>query len=156
MCLHGGKVKQRQHLHCTQQLKVILRPTVCRPVRLGVRCPSGTRDQFLFLLEIVFRQLQVCYFVASSLTRRRVCNLMLMLVLASAVPRDSRPYFLLSQFWRLPNLEGQVPILISPQEQGGPVIAPGTGYDRCQSQSHITTDGRSVSMSWYRAQLWDF
>jgi hypothetical protein len=25
-----------------------------------------------------------------------------------------------------------------------------------QSQSHIATDGQSVSMSWCRAQLWDF
>jgi hypothetical protein len=29
----------------------------------------------------------VCYFVASSLTRGRVCNLLLLLVLASTVPR---------------------------------------------------------------------
>jgi hypothetical protein len=37
------------------KIKVTLRPTVSRPVRLGVRRPSGTRDQFLFLLEIFFR-----------------------------------------------------------------------------------------------------
>jgi hypothetical protein len=36
----------------------------------------GTRDQFYFLLEIHFRQLRVCYFVAPSLTRGRVCNLL--------------------------------------------------------------------------------
>jgi hypothetical protein len=29
-----------------------------------------------FLLEIFFRQLRVCYFVAPSLTRGRVCNLL--------------------------------------------------------------------------------
>jgi hypothetical protein len=40
-------------------------------VRLGVRRPSGTRDQFFFRLEILFRQLRVCYFVAPSLTRGR-------------------------------------------------------------------------------------
>jgi hypothetical protein len=41
-------------------IKVTLRPTVSRPVRLGVRGPSGIRDQFFFLLEILFRQLQIC------------------------------------------------------------------------------------------------
>jgi hypothetical protein len=32
------------------KVEVILRPTVSRPVRLGVRHPAGTRDQFYFLL----------------------------------------------------------------------------------------------------------
>jgi hypothetical protein len=45
-------------------------------VFLLYRRPSGTRDQFFFLLEISFRQLQVYYFVAHSLTRGRVCNLL--------------------------------------------------------------------------------
>jgi hypothetical protein len=76
------------------KVKVIWRPTVSWQGRLGVRHPFGTGDQFFFLLEIFFRQLRVCYFVAASLTRGRVCNLLLMLVLASAVPRDSRPYFI--------------------------------------------------------------
>jgi hypothetical protein len=76
------------------KVKVTLRLTVSRPVCLGVRDPSGTHDQFVYLLEIFFRQLRVCYFVAPSLTRGRVCNLLLLLVLASAVPRDSIPYFI--------------------------------------------------------------
>jgi hypothetical protein len=53
------------------EVEVNLRPTVSRPVCLGVRRPSRTRDQFFFLLEISFRQLRV-YFVAPSLTRGRV------------------------------------------------------------------------------------
>jgi hypothetical protein len=76
------------------KVKVIWRPTVSRQGRLGVRHPSGTGGQFFFLLEIFFRQLQVCYFVAPSFTRGWVCNLLLLLVLVSAVPRDSRPYFI--------------------------------------------------------------
>jgi hypothetical protein len=36
------------------KVKVTLRPTICRPARLGVRRPSGTRDQFLYLLENFF------------------------------------------------------------------------------------------------------
>jgi hypothetical protein len=54
------------------EVEVNLRPTVSRPVCFGVRRPSGTRDQFFFLLEISFRQLRVCYFIAPSLTRGRV------------------------------------------------------------------------------------
>jgi hypothetical protein len=35
------------------KVKVILRPTVCRSVRLGIRNPPGTRDQF-FPFSIFF------------------------------------------------------------------------------------------------------
>jgi hypothetical protein len=67
-----------QMLHLVEvevDVAVNLRPTVSRPVCLYVRHSSGTRDQFFFLLEISFRQFRVCYFVALSLTRGRVCNL---------------------------------------------------------------------------------
>jgi hypothetical protein len=40
---------------CEVEVEVKLRPTVSRPVRFGVRHPSGTHDQSFFLLEIVFR-----------------------------------------------------------------------------------------------------
>jgi hypothetical protein len=58
------------------EVEVNLRPTVSRPVCPGVRRPSGTRDQLFFLLEISFRQLRLCYFVAPSLTRGRFCSLL--------------------------------------------------------------------------------
>jgi hypothetical protein len=62
---------------------------------------SPTTTQFLFLLEISFRQLYLCYFVAPSLMRGQVCNLFvqLLLGLARAVTlgpksrRTQRPYF---------------------------------------------------------------
>jgi hypothetical protein len=63
-------------IDCNAEVEVNLRPAVSRPVCLGVRSPSGTCDRFFFLLEISFRQLRVCYFVAPSLTRGRVCNLL--------------------------------------------------------------------------------
>jgi hypothetical protein len=119
------------------KVKVKLRPTVSRPVRLGVRHPSETSDQFFFLLEIFFRQLRVCYFVAPSLTRGRVCNLLLLVVLAIAVPlrsesRRTQDHILLSQFLRLPQPGGPGPHIYIPQEQGGQVIPPGTGLPlRC-------------------------
>jgi hypothetical protein len=102
------------------KVKITLRPTISRPVRLGVRLPSGTRDQFFFLLEIFFRQLQVCYFEAPSLTRGRVCNLLLLLVLASTFPRDSRPYFVVPILETSPTWRARSPYL----------YPPGTGWPR--------------------------
>jgi hypothetical protein len=86
-----------------------------------------------FLLEIFFRQLQFCYFVVPSLMRGWVCNLLLLLVLASAVPLRSescgiQDHILLSQFLRLPQPEGPGPHIYIPQEQGGLDIPPGTGF----------------------------
>jgi hypothetical protein len=105
------------------EVAVNLRPTVSLPVCPGVRRPSETRDQFFFLLEISFRQLQLCYFVAPSLTRGRVCNLLvhLLLGLARAVTfgsksRRTHGHILLSHL-RLPNLESQVPVFISPRNR---------------------------------------
>jgi hypothetical protein len=65
------------------EVEVTLRPTVSRPVSLGVRLLSATSDQSFFLLEIFFRQLRVCYFVAPYLTRGRMCNLVSLLFLVS-------------------------------------------------------------------------
>jgi hypothetical protein len=66
-----------RYSRCTEvEVEVNLRPTVSRPACLGVGHPFGTRDQFFFLVEIFFRQLLVCYFVAPSLTRGRVCKLL--------------------------------------------------------------------------------
>jgi hypothetical protein len=86
--------------------------------------PSGTCHQFFFLFEIFFRQLWVCYFVVPSLTRGRVCNLLLLLVLASAVPlgpescgTQDHMLVLLSQFLRLPQPGGPGPHIYIPRNR---------------------------------------
>jgi hypothetical protein len=105
------------------KVKITLRPTVSRPVCLGVRHPSGTSDQFFFLLEITFTQLRVSYFVAPSLTRVRVCSLLYNCFWA--LPEQSllgwSPAELTDIFycliWDSHNLEGQVPVFISPRNR---------------------------------------
>jgi hypothetical protein len=104
------------------EIEVNLRPTVSRPVCPGVRRPSGTRDQFFFVLEIFFRQLGRCYFVAPSLTRGRVCNLLvqLLLDLARAATlgskfRRTHGHILLSHL-RLPQPGGPGSRIYIPQE----------------------------------------
>jgi hypothetical protein len=109
------------------EVEVKLRPTINWPVRLGVRHPSATRDQFFFPLEIFFRQLLVCYFVAPSLTRGRVCNLQLLLV-SPAQSCGTQDHILSSQFLRLPKPGGPGSHIYIPQEQSGPDIPLGTGF----------------------------
>jgi hypothetical protein len=73
ICKHAHTITYK---YVEVAVEVNLLPTVSRPVCLGVRLPSGTFNQFFFLLEISFRFMRVCYFVAPSLTRGRVCNLL--------------------------------------------------------------------------------
>jgi hypothetical protein len=98
---------------------VNLRPTVSRPVCPGVRRPSGTCDQFFFLLEISFTQLRVCNFVPPSLTRGRVCKLLYncFWVLPEQSLLGRSPAEITAIFycliWDSTNLKGQVPVFRS-------------------------------------------
>jgi hypothetical protein len=101
-----------------KKVKVMSRPTVSRPVCLGVKHPSGAYDQIC----ITVRQLRVWSCGALSLTRGQVCRLQLLLVFASAVilgskSRGTRGHILVTQIPDSSNLEGQVPVFISPRNR---------------------------------------
>jgi hypothetical protein len=133
---YGGGIQPRLHTGFSLSLRSRSRShiatdgqSVSQSVSLGV----GHHDQ----IYISIWQLRFCFCGAPSLTKERVCLLYMLLVLASAVFLGSeslgtRDHILLSQTWDFPFCR-----LLR--------LAGSQNYSS-QSQSHIATDGQSVSL----------
>jgi hypothetical protein len=97
------------------QVQVNLRLMVSRPVFLGVGLPSEAYGQFFFLFSVW--QLRFSWCGAPSLTIGWVCNLLVQLLLGIVeVPQNSMTIFWCI-IWDSPNLEGQVPVFLSPRNR---------------------------------------
>jgi hypothetical protein len=105
------------------ELEFFSRPTVSRPVSLGIGPPFGTLDQILSRSSSFDWQLRRFDINASSLTRKRVCNLLYNCFWAlPEQPHLSRSPTELTAIsycliWDSFNLEGQVPVFISPRNR---------------------------------------
>jgi hypothetical protein len=87
------------------------RPTISRPVCLGVKHRSVTQDQII----VTIRQFRLRWCGAPSFNIERVCSLQLTMVLARAVTLGSNPTGLVTIFycliWDSSTLEGHAPYL---------------------------------------------
>jgi hypothetical protein len=112
------------------EVEAMLRPTVSRPVCLGVGLPSGSHDQIFVLCLAV-----AGFLIWGTLSDERT-GLKFTRTIASRpcsrvqVQQNSRPYFTPS--YETPLTGGPGPHTDIPQEQGGPVIPSGIGFPFCR------------------------
>jgi hypothetical protein len=111
--------------------------------------PFGAHDQIF----ITVGHLESSCCGAPSMTRGRVCNLLVQFTVSlGSKSRRTYGHILLSHL-RLHQPGGPGPHIYIPQEQGGPVIPPGTGFPSCRLQlfasSRVT--GNTLRLR-YRAQ----
>jgi hypothetical protein len=114
----------------TQLSWVVLRPTVSRPVCLGIKPPSGAYDQIF----ITVRPLRVLIWGALSDEKTGLSFTMYNI-----------QYILLSQIWDSPNLEDQVPVFISPRNKVAQLYPQALGYSLNPGQTDSLTDSVSYS-----------
>jgi hypothetical protein len=80
------------------ELSFMLRPTVSRPVYLGIKHPFGAYDQIFITCVTV----TVCSCGAPSLTRGQVCLIYILCCWPLPAQSGTRDHILLSQIWDFP------------------------------------------------------
>jgi hypothetical protein len=132
-------------LNLSSSLSLILRPTVSRSIYLGIKHPSGAYDQIFNYCQTVAGLLM--WGALSDETTG--LSFTMLLVLASEVifgfeSRGTRDHILRLRF--------ETSYFVSSYDSQGYA---GGIPTRVQSQSYVTTDGQSSSLSWNKAPMWD-
>jgi hypothetical protein len=100
------------------KVNVILRPTLCRPVCLRFKTSSWAHDHICITVSCGFVNVGRLLWPRDGSASR----LQLLIVVASefvlgSKPRGTHYHILLSQIRKFSNLEGQVPVFISPRNR---------------------------------------
>jgi hypothetical protein len=110
------------------KVKFMLRPTISRPVYLGIEHPSEAQDQILITVrQLRFVDMGRLPWREDGSVVYNCCWPSLAQSFSGPSQRDSWPYFTVSDS-RLPELGGSGLIIYIPQWQCAPVIPPGTGF----------------------------
>jgi hypothetical protein len=170
-CLTSNSVLLRNGLKelglfwIARKVKDILRPTVSRPVCLGVRHPAVNSDQFFYF---IFKLFLDCYGFVD--VRRPLWWEVGSVVFKCCWSSPSQSFSGLSRtgimiilyclnFLDSPNLEGQIPVFISPRDTVAHLYSQALSWITdwllsSQSQNYITIDGQSASLSCCQAPIW--
>jgi hypothetical protein len=129
------------------RVRVILRPTVSRPVCFGIKPPSWAYDQIF----ITVRPLRVCWDGAPSLTRGWVCLLQLLLSLPAQSFSGPSLARLMITFYCLrfetpPNWRTRSLYLYPPGTEWDRLYPQALGLNRCVPSTHFLLSANNVEI----------
>jgi hypothetical protein len=151
----------------SSKVKVTLRLTITRSVCLGVKALLGSMTRFLLLSTVAGLYMWGALSDGRTGLSFTIASVPRQPVILGSESLGSHNHILFSQVLKSLNLDGQVLVFLSPMTPRHPGLLFVASYNyqgyggvigtRLQGRRSklFTTDGQSVSISWYRAPLLD-